>query len=608
MFTATKLQTATYLLAVCPFSIAFLVFMNSSVSFVITDLIGLSEGHGDAAGTLGFADELLALVACPTWGIISDHVGVRYVCCAGYAVIALSLVLFVQAKNVYPELLLGRLLFCLGGSAVATMVTAVLPSVTAPRKSLPDSAAHSGADGGEYRHLGSVDASQECAATSISLEHTLTQEPSQSRLHAVSIKEETLRQGSPSKLAGFVGALTGCGALLALFVFLPLPARFEKFGLSPAQAIKQSYYVVAFIAGLVSIVCFLGLRHLEDEQGKGLGIVIQSFNPTSKRAALNRPVTSSEAPTCRPNTCRWRHLSISGAKSYFTQLATVFAAGFKNANIGLGYIGGFVARASSVGISLFIPLYVNQYYRTYGLCRADNPHDGADGPSKQSLGDIKKSCPEAYIVASILSGVSQLIALLSAPAFGFLSEKSRICHLPLLAAAFCGIVGYIVLALLPSPQIGGDHSSAPIFIDMALIGISQIGAIVCSLAVLGNGILAVKKQVTEEDENTANDDCDHCNDGHQVDDEYSSLLPISRTTEPDNLSHLKGSIAGMYSLFGGAGILLLTKLGGLLFDRLSPRSPFYILAIFNGLLLAIGLIHGLRQLWKMKPLTARMDG
>lgn len=79
LFTATRLQTATYLLAVCPFSIAFLVFLNSSVSFVVTDLIGLSYGEGDAVGTLGFADELLALMACPAWGVLSDRIGVRYV-------------------------------------------------------------------------------------------------------------------------------------------------------------------------------------------------------------------------------------------------------------------------------------------------------------------------------------------------------------------------------------------------------------------------------------------------------------------------------------------------------------------------------------------------
>lgn len=80
MFSATKLQVATYLFGVCPFSIAFLVFLNSTVSFVVTDLIGRHKAVGDAVGSLGFADELLALVACPLWGLLSDRIGVRYVC------------------------------------------------------------------------------------------------------------------------------------------------------------------------------------------------------------------------------------------------------------------------------------------------------------------------------------------------------------------------------------------------------------------------------------------------------------------------------------------------------------------------------------------------
>lgn len=79
MFTATRPQAATYLLGVCLFSISFLVFLNSSVSFVITDLIHQKEGVGNAVGTLGFADELVALIACPTWGVLSDRVGVRTV-------------------------------------------------------------------------------------------------------------------------------------------------------------------------------------------------------------------------------------------------------------------------------------------------------------------------------------------------------------------------------------------------------------------------------------------------------------------------------------------------------------------------------------------------
>lgn len=79
LFTASRWQVATYLLGVCPFSIAFLVFLNSSVSFVITDLIGQSKDVGNAVGTLGFADELVALIACPLWGLLSDRIGVRLV-------------------------------------------------------------------------------------------------------------------------------------------------------------------------------------------------------------------------------------------------------------------------------------------------------------------------------------------------------------------------------------------------------------------------------------------------------------------------------------------------------------------------------------------------
>lgn len=114
---ASALQALTYLLGISLFSISFLVFLNSSVSFVITDLIGVKDGVGDIVGTLGFVDELVALVACPLWGLVSDRAGVRYVAVAGYAVIGLALFLFVQARNVYPQLLLARIFFAVGATA-----------------------------------------------------------------------------------------------------------------------------------------------------------------------------------------------------------------------------------------------------------------------------------------------------------------------------------------------------------------------------------------------------------------------------------------------------------------------------------------------------------
>ena len=116
-FTATRVQASTYLLCVCLFSISFLVFLNATVSFVITDRIGQKTGVGDAVGTLGFADELVVLVACPAWGLLSDRIGLRTVAVCGYVVVGLSLMVFVQARHVYPDLLLGRIFFALGAAA-----------------------------------------------------------------------------------------------------------------------------------------------------------------------------------------------------------------------------------------------------------------------------------------------------------------------------------------------------------------------------------------------------------------------------------------------------------------------------------------------------------
>lgn len=76
---ATKLQLATYLLGVCLFSICFLVFVNASISFVITDIVRQHGNVGNTVGTLGFFDELLAVIACPLWGFLSDRVGSRHV-------------------------------------------------------------------------------------------------------------------------------------------------------------------------------------------------------------------------------------------------------------------------------------------------------------------------------------------------------------------------------------------------------------------------------------------------------------------------------------------------------------------------------------------------
>ena len=498
-------------------------------------------------------------------------------CVAGYTIVGLALLLFVQANNVYPQLLLARLFFSIGGAATATMVTAILPSMTAPavKTEASTSSVHNVQ---VYGHNSSPSVSSELTITPERMQLPSAKSPSEQKSSAHS--------SSPTRLAGLVGVFTGLGALLALGIFLPLPTWFQKLQIGPGPAIVYTYYTVGAVALLVAVFCFLGLRHLKGEEGKNWRAIMGS----NKRPEID--------PTGTPHFAYWKLLLES------------LRLGFSHSLIGLGYLGGFVARASSVGISLFIPLYVNQYFINSGICKVDHTNDPAD---------IKFRCREAYILAAQLTGTSQLVALLTAPVFGFLADRYRRFHIPLLIAALAGIVGYISFAALRSPESSGTHGNPGVFVIVSLLGVSQIGCIVCSLGLLGRGILGLEQRGNGPSWNTDREhrpghvdqsgiygeQYDHPIHDQSLSGVHDMEVP-ERTIETtslldknlpkdQSLNHLKGSIAGVYSLGGGAGILLLTKLGGLLFDTKTPGAPFYMLAIFNSVLLAVGLLCGFAE-------------
>lgn len=236
-----------------------------------------------------------------------------------------------------------------------------------------------------------------------------------------------------------------------------------------------------------------------------------------------------------------------------------------------------MARASTVAISLFIPLFVNTFFISNGFCQG-SPHD----PSPE----LKKECRSAYILSSILTGVAQMAALLCAPLFGYLSHRGgKGLNVPVVVSTVFGMVGYIILPQLSSPEFkdeNGRGGSAWIFLVVVLIGISQIGAIVCSLASLSQGVLAADAARPSLLEPSL----------APLEDESTEADPLIRlSTERNHVSRvqLKGSIAGVYSLSGGIAILLLTKLGGFLFDKLTTGAPFYMMAAFNAVLLIASL-------------------
>lgn len=409
------------------------------------------------------------------------------------------------------------------------MVTAILPTMTMPRRSSGNSR--------DASHIPSI--SSEAGPTPAGFVP-----PSATESRSASGR-------STSQIAGWVGMFTGLGALIALGAFLPLPARLQHDGYTPAEAITDSFYFVGSIAFAVALACAFGLAGLAGEEDKGLLNVIRRM----RYAKIDENAVEQRAPPVA------------------SLLLGAMILGFTDVDIALGYLGGFVARASSVGISLFIPLYVNAYFVSSGLCK-DNPNSDPT--------EIKQNCRDAYVIAAILSGVSQLVALLCAPLFGYLDSRFSRRNVPLLVASAAGVVGYVVFARIQSPEPRGERGNPAVFLVMALLGISQIGAIVCSLSSLSRGIHGGKSEGMDTiAQGTAATETSTTR-------EDSPLLP-SPSQRSDTLSHsrdyLKGSIAGIYSLAGGAGILLLTKLGGALFDSLSSAAPFYMLAIFNGSLL-----------------------
>lgn len=476
------------------------------------------------------------------------------VCVLGYVIIGVALLLCVQAQNVFPQLLLVRLLFSIGGAASSTMVTAILPTMIASRSREGLATITPSLDNGHTGHNLSPSISSESTITPLRLRNFY---PHKKLRHA-----EMGSQTSPTRLAGLVGLFTGCGALIALGLFLRLPELIQRTGVDAGEALANSYYIVGALALILSLICFVGLRNLNGEQDKG-----------------------------------WRVLMYGGVDNDATSnggflLLEAVMLGFRTPTLGLGYLGGFVARASSVGISLFIPLFVNAYYMYSGLCD-DSGHE----PS-----DIKEHCRGAYVLAAQLTGASQLAALLFAPIFGLVADRYQHFNIPLLIAALVGVLGYLALAILNSPATGGEHGTLWIFAIMALLGISQIGAIVCSLGLLGRCVLGMEARASTSEAQAApipasmSDPnvslAEHPDSGQ----DSEPLLPkkqLLRTHE-----HLKGSIAGVYSLAGGAGILLLTKLGGVLFDSVSPAAPFYMLSLFNAFLLAAGIGCAVSDFWK----------
>nr|KAJ3418993.1 hypothetical protein HK105_007548 [Polyrhizophydium stewartii] len=279
------------------------------------------------------------------------------------------------------------------------------------------------------------------------------------------------------KIAGIAGFMTGLGALMGLFVFLRLPTVFGK----TDSGLRRSYSIDPFASVAGSPSTSFG-----DVRNAKTNWLVAHFVRTVKSARDG-------------------------------------LAAARDPRIALGYVGSFLARGDTIAVSLFIPLWVYKYYLDNGLCESP---EGVNG-------DIQ-SCREAYVLSSIISGVTQTFALIGAPLFGFLADKLY-RPLVLLIASVMAMVGYFLLFLSTDP-----HSKMNYFTAF-LVGVGEIGMVTLSLTFV-----------------------------------TASSVP----------REARGGVAGVSSLFGAVGILIITKLGGYLFDSWSSGAPFFVVSVMH--ILCIG--------------------
>lgn len=385
----TTRHVTVYLLFLVLSSIALFVFLNSTISFVISDILEIRKGKhgenilGNIVGTLGLVDEIIVIVCAPLWGIVSDRWGWggrKGVTALGFVIAATGLVGLseaglVKGKNGNGEglelegwewwywIVLWRAVFAIGGGAMfvshqtpvdafpwltpkpdsSTMISAVLPDLTSPPAPTQFSNPTSTVLPPPHPHV-----------------HGAPLSPPPSPFpHSPGI---TRPPTSPSsKLAGIVGLFSGLGALLALSVFLPLPTLLDpsRHSTAPGQAnvnatgtgvgLKRSYWAVATYAVVCGTACWFGLPHYGEESPKRRmrsrgGLLSGKISRWWRTLFGKRDAATSEEAEglLQDQGERSRGGNTPSACRMFIRALKVGHDRWRT--IGISYIGGFIAR------------------------------------------------------------------------------------------------------------------------------------------------------------------------------------------------------------------------------------------------------------------------
>lgn len=107
-----------------------IVYLAASQTYVLTTILNIVDNTGNITGNLALYGELVAMVCVILWGLASDWVEKRTIYCISICILGLPVIVYPYAKNVYPDLLIMRLVFSLGSAGCTTMMVATMIEVS----------------------------------------------------------------------------------------------------------------------------------------------------------------------------------------------------------------------------------------------------------------------------------------------------------------------------------------------------------------------------------------------------------------------------------------------------------------------------------------------
>ena len=77
--------------------------------------------------------------------------------------------------------------------------------------------------------------------------------------------------------------------------------------------------------------------------------------------------------------------------------------------------------------------------------------------------------------------------------------------------------------------------------------------------------------------------------------QISAFLGAQTVIAKEAPEHARGAVIGAFNFCGAVGILILSVIGGWLFDHVGPWAPFMLVGVLNGCIGALALLEQRRE-------------